>query len=41
MKIRLRAFALLAACCLTLGACQGKHEPLKPTVFVAAIPANL
>ena len=46
MKIRLCAFAFLSACCLMLGACQDKHEPIKPTrptVFAAAashLPAN-
>jgi hypothetical protein len=30
-----RALAVLAACCLALGACQDKHDPIKPTVFAA------
>jgi hypothetical protein len=29
----------LALCCLLLGACKDKHDPLKPTVAAPAITA--
>jgi len=37
MKPFFRTIAVFATCALMLGACQDKHEPLKPTVLVAVV----
>jgi hypothetical protein len=35
----MKNFLVLVFACLSLAACKDKHEPLKPTVSVAAAPA--